>query len=350
MSELFNALKEINTEVGIDFDYMKDKIIQAISSVLKNSYGIHDPYVNFEEASGDLTVKVNKTVCESVDDDIIQISLHDALDIDPDAKLGDSILADVDTRKFGRIAAQTVRSVIRQGVRDGEKAIVTQKLKCYEKEMVSAKIIRMSLEKELVILKIGESETSLPKKDIKYVWPKKEGDFIKVYVSHIQTDGRYPVPIVSRSCPELISALFANEVPEIKEELISIKHVAREPGVRSKIAVESNDPAIDPVGTCIGPNGCRIKPIIEELGGEKIDVLRYREDPIEFIKAALSPASVVSVTVDSDANTSHNECTVTVPDDQLSLAIGVKGQNVKLAARLTGWKINLKPESGFYGE
>lgn len=350
MSELFEALSAINSEVGINPEYMKEKIVQAITSVLKNSYGIDNPVVDFDSKSGKLVVKVNKTVCECVDDDVIQISLEDATAIDPSAKIGDIIEASVDTTKFGRVATQTVRSVVRQGMRDGEKAVVAKKLKCYEGELVSAKIVRMNLKAENVILKIGESETLLPKKDIKFIWPRKEGDFIKVYVSRIDTDGRYPVPVVSRSCPELVTKLFENEVPEIQDGTVTIKSISREPGMRTKIAVESSDDFLDPVGACIGNHGSRIKEIVDELNGEKIDVIKYSDDPIEYITAALSPAKVLSIQVDSGDNNIQNECSVSVPDNQLSLAIGLKGQNVKLAAKLTGWRINIKPESGFYGD
>lgn len=350
MSDLFDALGAINSEVGIDPEYMKERIVQAITSVMKNGYGIDDPVVEFDNESGDLILKVNKIVSDVVDDDFTQISLEDALKIDSSAQIGNTVLSRIDTKKFGRIAAQTVRTVVRQGLRDGEKDLVTKKLKCYEKELVSAKIIRMNAETETVLLKIGECETLLPNKDFKLVWPRKEGDFLKVYVSNIVTDGYYPVPIVSRSCSELVSKLFENEVPEIQDGLVVIKSVARDPGVRCKIAVASTDPGFkEPVGACIGVHGSRIKQVVDELNGEKIDVINYSEDPVEFITAALAPAKVLGVQVDSDSSNISNDCSVSVPDNQLSLAIGVKGQNVKLAARLTGWKINLKPESGFYG-
>ena len=351
MSELFDALSAINSEVGINPEYMKERIIQAITSVLKNSYGIEEPLVEFDTDNWGLIIKVDKVVSEFVDDEFTQISLEDALKIDSSVKLGDTVKSSVDTKKFGRIAAQTVRSVVRQGLRDGEKALVAEKLRCYEGELVSAKIVRLNSNTETVLLKIGESETLLPKKDAKLVWPRKEGDFIKVYVSHIETDGYYPVPIVSRSCNELVAKLFENEVPEIQDGLVVIKSVAREPGMRCKIAVASADPEFkEPVGACIGVHGSRIKQVVDELNGEKIDVIPYSDDPVEFITAALAPAKIIGIQVDSGSSNVHNDCSVTVPDDQLSLAIGIKGQNVKLAAKLTGWRINLKPESGFYGD
>ena len=348
MSDLFSALGELQSDIGINAEYIKESIIKAVSSVCKNTYGIEDAYVGFDK-SGELVVKVNKLICETVDDPMLQISLDDALKIDPNAKIGDHLQDRIDTKEFGRIAAQTVRTVVRQGIRDGEKELVISKLRCYEKELVSAKIVRFDVKKEFIILKIGESETSLPKNDLKLVWPRKEGDFIKVYVSRIEVDGPTPIPIVSRSCPELVCKLFENEVPEIKNGIVTIDSIAREAGMRSKIAVSSTNPEVDPVGSCIGAHGSRIQSVVDELNGEKIDVIRYSDDPVDYISAAIAPAKVLSIQVDSESDNTKNECLVTVPESQLSLAIGSKGQNVRLASRLTGWKINLKSEDGQYG-
>ena len=349
MSDILNALKEIKTEVGIDTESIKDSISKAILSVCKNTYGIEDPIIEFNP-SGELIVKVQKTVCEKVEDEMIQISLEDALKINSGVKMGDLVEDAVDTKQFGRIAAQTVRNVVRQGIRDGEKAIVTQKLRCYEKELVSAQIVRINRKLNTAILKIGEVETTLSRHDMNFLGKRKEGDFIKVYVVRIETDGIVPVPIVSRSCAELVRKLFEFEIPEISQGIVSIKSIAREAGLRTKISVSSNDPDVDPIGACIGTNRARIRTIINEIDGEKIDVINYYDDPVEYIGAAIAPARVVEVQVNSDSDNTQNECSVTVPDDQLSLAIGQKGQNVRLASRLTGWKISLRPESGYYGE
>ena len=349
MSDIFGALKEINSEVGVDLEYIKEKIIKAITAVCKNTYGI-DVLVEFDSESGGIIVKTNKIVCEKVEDDMIQISLEDAKEINPEAKIGDSIEAEIDTKKFDRVSAQTVKNVVRQGIRDGEKELISQKLRCYEKELVSAEIIKIDYENSSAILKVGEAETTLSRHDFKFIGDRKEGEFIKVYVLYIRTDGLAPIPIVSRSCSELVCKLFESEVPEIKEGIVSIKSVAREAGSRTKIAVASNSPEIDPVGACIGDHGYRIRSVMFELDGEKIDIVRYSDDPIKYIESAISPATTISVQVDSESDNTQNECCVTVPDSQLSLAIGVKGQNVRLASRLTGWKINLRPESGYYGE
>ena len=351
MSDLFNALNEIKSEMGINPDYMREKISKAIFAVCKNTYGI-EPIIEFDSGSGELIVEVSKIVSEKVEDEMIQISLEDALKISSDAKLGDSIVAPVDTKQFGRIAAQTVRNVVRQGLRDGERELITKKLMCYEKEVVSAQIVRIDRSNGLVRLKIGESETSLPKHDVEYVGigNREEGDFIKVYVVRIETYGSMPVPIVSRSCPELVSKLFESEIPEINQGIVSIKSIAREAGMRTKIAVHSNNPDVDPVGACIGDKGNRINSIVDELDGEKIDIIRYSDIAEDYISEAISPAKVLDIQVDKESSNMQNECSVTVPDNQLSLAIGIKGQNVRLASRLTGWKINLRPESGYYGE
>ena len=214
MSDIFGALKEIHSEVGIDLEYIKEKIIKAITAVCKNTYGI-DVSVKFDSESGEIIVKTNKIVCEKVEDDMIQISLEDALKTNPEVKIGDSIEAEIDTKKFDRVAAQTVKNVVRQGIRDGEKELISQKLRCYEKELVSAEIIKIDYENGSAILKIGESETTLSRHDFRFIGDRKEGEFIKVYVLYIRTDGLTPIPIVSRSCSELVCKLFESEIPDL---------------------------------------------------------------------------------------------------------------------------------------
>ncbi len=345
------ALGEIKDEMGISSEFVKDRIKKAISAVCRNTYGVEDPFVEFED-SGGLVVKIPKLVSEEPSSES-EISISEAVEVDPEAKVGDTVLVQIDTKQFGRISAQTARSVIRQGIRDGEKEIIVKKLKCYENEVVSAQIIKIKNDGSM-ILKIGDSETVLSRIESQYVYDKFEGDFIKVYVKRIESDGVSPIPIVSRSSAELVRKLFEIEVPEISQNIVSIEAIAREPGVRTKMAVKSSDPDVDAVGACIGDRGTRIKSVIEEIGGksgkEKIDVIRYYEDPSAFIEASIAPARVIDINVVSTDDKFQNECTVTVPDDQLSLAIGIRGQNVKLASRLTGWKLNLRPESGFYGE
>ena len=337
-NDLIKALSEINDEMGISSSFIKDRISRAISAVCRNTYGVEDPVVEFDD-SGQLSVKIKKTVCEFPETNL-QISLDDARQYFPDASIGDELNIPIDTKQFGRISAQTARNVIRQGIRDGEKENIIKHLKCYENELVSAQIIKFNTN-ESVILKIGNSETTLSKNEASLISHRAEGSFVKVFVKRIDVDSLHPIPIVSRATPKLVEKLFEIEVPEIKEGLISIESIAREPGVRTKISVKSNDPDIEAVGSCIGDKGSRIKPIIDELGGEKIDVIQYYDDPIKYIKAALAPATVTKVKVVSSDDKFLNECAIGVPSDQLSLAIGIKGQNVKLASKLTGWKLNL---------
>lgn len=345
------ALGEIKDEMGISSDFVKERVKKAICAICRNAYGVEEPFVEFEDSVG-LVVKIPKLVSEEPKNES-EIALIDAIKINPNAKLGDSVLAQIDTKRFGRISAQTARSVIRQGIRDGEKEIIIERLKCYENEIVSAQIVKIKDDGSM-ILKIGDSETVLSRIESHYVYDKVEGDFIKVYVKSIDTKGDSPIPKVSRSSAELVRKLFEIEVPEISQKIISIEAIARIPGVRTKVAAKSNDPNVDGVGACIGDRGTRIKSIVEEISGtsgnEKIDVIKYYEDPMEFIEASISPARVIDINVVPTDDRFQNECTVTVPDDQLSLAIGIGGQNVKLASRLTGWKLNLRPESGFYGE
>lgn len=337
-NDLLKALGEINDSMGIDSDFIKDRISRAICAVCRNTYGVEDPVVEFDD-SGKLSVRIKKTVCE-IPENNLQISVDDALKILPDASIGDEIEVPIDTKQFGRISAQTARNVIRQGIRDGEKERITKQLKCYENELVSAQIIKINRNGSM-ILKIGNSETTLPLSEANLISHRSESSFVKVFVKRIDIDGFKPIPIVSRSTAKLVEKLFETEVPEIKQGLISIESIAREAGIRTKISVKSNDPDIEAVGSCIGDKGARIKPIIEELGGEKIDVIQYYDDPIKYIKSALAPAIVTKIKVVSSDDKFLNECAVGVPSDQLSLAIGIKGQNVKLASKLTGWKLNI---------
>ena len=341
-NDLLKALGEINNDMGIDSNFIKDRILRAICAVCRNTYGIEDPVVEFDE-SGKLSVRIKKTVSETPENNL-QISVDDAQIIVPGSSVGDEIEVPIDTKQFGRISAQTARNVIRQGIRDGEKELIIKQLKCYENELVSAQIIKTNRNGS-IILKIGNSETILPPSEASLISHRAEGSFVKVFVKRIDTDGINPIPIVSRSTSKLVEKLFEIEVPEIKQGLISIESIAREAGIRTKISVKSNDPDIEAVGSCIGDKGSRIKSIIEELGGEKIDVIQYYDDPIKYIKSALSPAIVTEIKVVSSDDKFLNECAVGVPNDQLSLAIGIKGQNVKLASKLTGWKLNICSDS-----
>ena len=253
----------------------------------------------------------------------------------------------LDTKQFGRIAAQTARNIIRQGIRDGERGQMMQEFQSKQQELVTAVVERIDPETGAATLRFGKAEAVLPRKEQVGDENLREGDHIKVYVVSVKESEKGPRAIISRTHPDLVKRLFETEVPEIYDGTVEIKAVAREAGSRTKLAVISHNPDVDAVGACIGARGARVSNIVTELGGEKIDIVEYSDEPEKFIASALSPAEVLSVEVAQDGS---HACRVTVPDGQLSLAIGNKGQNARLAAHLTGWKIDIKPESGFYGE
>ena len=253
----------------------------------------------------------------------------------------------LETKQFGRIAAQTAKHVIKQGIREAERGQVLKEFQSREHEIITATVISTDPVRGNVTLEIDHNEAYLLKSEQIPGETFEDGEKIKVYVVEVANSERGPKVMISRTHPGLVKRLFEIEVPEVYEGTVEIKAVSREAGSRTKLAVWSRDPDVDAVGACIGARGARVAKIVDELGGEKIDVVQYSEDPVEFISAALSPARVVSVEVDPDG---ARACKVKVPDEQLSLAIGNRGQNARLAARLTGWKIDIKPESGFFGE
>ncbi len=346
-SEVFEALNLLEKERGIPVDFMLDKIKKAILTACKNSYGNEDALINMDAARGNFEVFLRKMVVEQVEDPGKEISLAQAREIDPSAGLEDKVNVALNTKEFGRIAAQTARNIIRQGIRDGERGQMMQEFQSKNQELVTALVERVDPRSGAATLKIGKAEAVLPKSEQVGDEQLREGDHIKVYVVDVKETEKGPRAIISRTHPDLVKRLFETEVPEIYDGVVEIKAVSREAGSRTKLAVISHNPDVDAVGACIGARGARVSNIVTELGGEKIDIVEYSDDPAQFIASALSPADVVSVQVAEDGS---RVCRVTVPDSQLSLAIGNKGQNARLAAKLTGWKIDIKPESGFYGE
>ena len=290
---------------------------------------------------------IRKTVVDVVEDPANQILLDQAVKYSKNAQVGDVVDIPLETREFGRIAAQTAKHVIKQGIREAERGQVLKEFQSREHEIITATVMGTDPVHGSVTLEIDHSEAFLLKSEQIPGETFADGEKIKVYVVEVTASERGPKVMISRTHPGLVKRLFEIEVPEVYEGTVEIKAVSREAGSRTKIAVWSRDPDVDAVGACIGNRGSRVAKIVDELGGEKIDVVQYSEDPKEFIAAALSPARVVSVEVDPDG---AKACKVRVPDEQLSLAIGNKGQNARLAARLTGWKIDIKPESGFWGE
>ena len=345
--EVFEALNLLEKERGIPVEFMLDRIKKAIVTACKNSYGNEDVIVNVNEDKGEFEVFLRKEVVEEVFEPGKEISLEKAREIDPSINLEDKVSIPLNTKEFGRIAAQTARNIIRQGIRDGERGQMMQEFQSKHQELVSALVERIDPRTGAATLRIGKAEAVLPKSEQVGGEALSEGDHIKVYVVDVKETEKGPRAMISRTHPDLVKRLFETEVPEIYDGTVEIKAVSREAGSRTKLAVLSHNPDVDAVGACIGARGGRVSNIVTELGGEKIDIVEYSEDPAKFIASALSPADVLSVEVAEDGS---HACRVTVPDGQLSLAIGNKGQNARLAAKLTGWKIDIKPESGFYGE
>ena len=346
--ELFASLALLEKEKGIPMDYMLEQIERAIKVACKNSYGGNENVVfkiNPEKNSFD--VKLTKTVVEEVEDPNFEISLEEVRKKRKKIEVGDEYDVPLDPKQLGRIAVQTARSVIRQGIRDGEKGQMLQEFKSRLGELVTAVVERVDPVNGMATIRIGKAVATLPKSEQVGDRVLKDGDNIKVLVADIRDNERGPRAMISRTNPELVKRLFEQEVPEIYDGVVEIKAIAREAGSRTKMAVISNDDDIDAIGSCIGTRGDRVNGIVEELGGEKIDIIEYSDEPEAYIAAALSPATVLNVDI---LDESAKSCKVTVPDGQLSLAIGNKGQNARLAARLTGWKIDIRPESGFYGE
>ena len=346
-NEIFDALSLLEKERGIPVDFMMDKIKKAILTACKKSYGNDDATIDVNPETGAFEVRLKMVAVDDVYEPGREIVLEKAREIDPTVGVGDDVYVTLNTKKFGRIAAQTARNIIRQGIRDGERGQMMQEFQSKHQELVSALVERIDPRTGAATLRIGKAEAVLPKSEQVGDEVIREGDHIKVYVVDVRETEKGPRAMISRTHPDLVKRLFETEVPEIYDGTVEIKSVSREAGSRTKLAVLSHNPDVDAVGACIGTRGARVSNIVEELGGEKIDIVEYDEDPAKFIAAALSPATVLSVTVAEDG--SHS-CRVTVPDSQLSLAIGNRGQNVRLAAKLTGWKIDIKPESGFFGE
>lgn len=347
-NEFFDALELLAKEKEIPLEYLLERIKTAIGMAVKRDYGgVENVLVDIDDDTRKFKVSMVKTVVEEVEDPANEITLDDALKANKRAKLGDSVEIKLETKQFGRIAAQTAKHVIRQGIREAEREQMIEQFRSKLHEVVTGKVQRIEPQTGNVTLEIDGNEVMLFRNEQLESDSFVEGDYVKVYVSDITANDKRCNLKISRTHRDLVKRLFETEVPEIFDGTVVVKAISREAGARTKLAVYSADENVDAVGACIGPKGTRVAHIVDELGGEKIDVVPYSEDPKEFIAQALSPAKVVGVEIlDEEART----CRVTVPDHQLSLAIGNKGQNAKLAARLTGYKIDIRPESGFYGE
>ena len=349
-SEFFEALAMLEKERGLPADYLLEKIKNAIVIAVKKDYEVEDENVSvvIEPDQGKFSVSLLKTVVEEVEDPATEISLEEAQQKKKSCKAGDEYAIPLKTKDFGRIAAQTAKHVIRQGLKEAERSQMYAEMQSKAHEIISAVVTNIEPVKGIVTLELGKGGVAtLPRNEQVAGEELREGQHVKVYVVDVMETERGPRMMISRTHPGLVKRMFEMEVPEIFDGTVEIKAISREAGARTKMAVWSKDENVDPVGACIGPRGQRVANIVEELGGEKIDIVRWSEDPAQFISAALSPATVVGVELlEGDTKS----CRVTVPDHQLSLAIGNKGQNARLCARLTGYNIDIRPESGYYGE
>ncbi len=344
---LFEACEELERERGISKDILISSLCDAMVAAYKKHMRVKEA-ANIEaildEQAGEIGVFSTKTVVESVEEgeEDTQISIGVAKEIDEDVEVGDEVKIEVTPEQFGRIAAQAAKQVITQRIREAERNLVLNEF--LEKKGTLTTGIIQRVENRNVIVNIGKTDAIMPQKEQIPGEYYKPGNRIRVFVLNVKETTRLPQVIVSHAHAEIVRELFELEVPEIEDGIVEIKSISREAGYRTKIAVWSNDPEVDSVGACIGPRGSRIQTIVSELKNEKIDIVRYSEDPVEYIVNALSPARVVSVDILADDEYSH-EAMVVVPDDQLSLAIGREGQNVRLAHKLTGWKIDIKSVS-----
>ena len=348
--EFFEAIHQIEQEKGIKPGYMMEKVTQALLSAYRRDHeGVGDNlFIEADESTYTVRLFLKKDIVEEVDNPATEISLDEARRSLPQAELGDTVRMEVKARSFGRIAAQTARQVIIQGIREAEQGMIYDEFSTKEHELLTGVVTRIDPRNGAVSLRLHAGDqftdaylgTGEQVRGERYV----EGQRLKIYVVEVRRATKGPQVLISRTHPGLVKRLFELEVPEVYDGTVEIRSVAREAGSRTKMAVWSPDPNVDPIGACVGPRGQRVNTIVEELKGEKIDIIRWSEDPAEYIAAALSPADVISVE-EVPSSGDAKSCRVVVPDDQLSLAIGKEGQNARLAAKLTGYKIDIKPES-----
>ena len=347
-AEIFASLRDLEKIKGISVDYMVERLKQALTNAYRKDREDHRD-IPAENVVVDLSEKglfmyQIKTAVEEVEDTALEIHIDAARKIDPNVQLGDNVSIAVDIQKFGRIAAQTAKQVVIQGIREAERGVMYENYSSKTQELLTGTVLKLDPSGD-VFVRIGQgndaSDAVLRAGEQIPGERFTEGDMIKVYVLEVHRPARGPLVQVSRTHPNVVRRLFELETPEIAEGQVEIRNIAREAGSRSKMAVRATMEGIDPVGACVGPRGGRVSAVVEELHGEKIDIVVWSEDPCEYVRAALSPADVISVT----QIPGQNACRVIVPDDQLSLAIGKEGQNARLAARLTGYKVDIKPAS-----
>lgn len=339
-AEFMGALTQIEKEKHISKEVLIDAIEAALISAYKRNFGSsQNVTVNIDRITGEVKVFAQKKVVDIPENDLSEISLEEARNISGRYEIGDTVDIEVTPKKFGRIAAQTAKQVVVQRIREAERGIIFNEFSSKENDIVTGIVQR--IEKKNVLVEMGKIEAILAPNEQVDGETYNYGDRLKVYVIEVKKTTKGPQVFVSRTHPGLVKRLFEKEVPEIHDGIVEIKSISREPGSRTKIAVYSTDPNVDPVGACVGQKGNRVQIIVDELRGEKIDIIKWSSDPAEYIATSLSPAKVLSVKV----NEKEKAAKVIVPDYQLSLAIGKEGQNARLAAKLTGWKIDIKSET-----
>ncbi|EJY55604.1 NusA antitermination factor [Alicyclobacillus hesperidum URH17-3-68] len=343
--DFLDALEQLAREKGIDKEVLLEAIEAALISGYKRNFNsAGNVRVDIHRDTGEVRVFARKTVVEEPEDTRTEISLDAARDINPSYQLGDVVEIEVTPRDFGRIAAQTAKQVVTQRIREAERSVIYGKFADREEEVVSGIVSR--IEPRVAYVDLGDTEAVMPQSEQMPTDKLHLGDRVKVFIARVERTTKGPQIVVSRSHPGLLKRLFELEVPEIYDGVVEIKAVSREAGYRSKIAVHSRNPEVDPIGACVGTRGGRVQSVVNELNGEKIDIVEWSEDPATFVANALSPAKVVDVQIFEAEKVART----IVPDYQLSLAIGKEGQNARLAARLTGWKIDIKSESQVSGE
>lgn len=341
MSEIMDALNEIEKEKGIDKEVLMETIEKAIVDAYKRDKNNEiEMQVVMDRETGEFSAYVERRVVEKVENSSTEISLEEARMIDPNYDVDDVVRTELQPKNFGRISAQNARNVIVQKIKEEERKSIFNHFQCKEKDVVTG-VVQRYIGKNVCISLDDKTDAILTENEQipgEKFYPTER---VKLYIVEVKENNKGPKILVSRTHPELVKRLFEKEVAEVADGVVEIKNISREAGSRSKISVYSNDSNVDPVGACVGLNGARVNAIVDDLHGEKIDIITWNENPAIYIKNALSPSSVVSVTVDLDEKTAR----VIVPDNQLSLAIGKEGQNARLAARLTGYKIDIKSES-----
>lgn len=342
ISDLAKVLDQVSREKGVERETLIRTLEEAVRTAARKKLGQnYDLEINFNDEMGEIEIFEFKEVVEKVTNESLQISLEEAHKIDPEAEVGDSLGIKMETDELGRIAAQSAKQVIMQRLREAERNIVFDDFKDRRGEIVHGIVQRF--DKGSIIVNLGRAEAELPVKEQIPKETYRQGDRIRAYILDVKQFSRGPQIILSRTHPNFLSVLFENEVPEIAEGIVNIIQVAREPGSRAKIAVSSKDSDVDPVGACVGMKGSRVQAVVQELRGEKIDIVTWDPDPAKFICNALAPAEIIRVIMD-EANQSMG---VVVPDDQLSLAIGRKGQNVRLASKISGWNLDVTSETEY---